>query len=140
MRKILTVILVFALFALLPVGGFSLEKKKTEIERAQEFKEKIIVDKSCKEDVIEAMGKPNIKAIMDYSNFKLSGVPFVDEKKIMAQEIWTYVDPSKHKAWDKTNVVPTLGGVIFSHNIKVLTVYFDKKGKVLGYEMSEIIQ
>jgi len=132
MRKILAVFLLFALLVA-PVHA-----QEEQADLRDKFRDNIVVNKSHKDDVLEIMGEPHIKEVISYSNFKLKGVPFIDGAKIIAKEIWTYVNIKKEDAWKESNVAVTLGGVVFAHDVKLIVVFFDAKGKVIGYQISEV--
>jgi len=133
-----------ALVALLCIVSFAVAfskeaagpKEAADPEKA--FRRSIKVDKSGKKDVLDILGEPHIKTITDYSNFKPSGVPFVDGDKILPKEVWTYVSLKKGEVWKRSNAVVTLGGVVFAHNVKLIIVSFDDKGKVTGYELTDV--
>ena len=127
-----------ALVVFLCVISFAAAFSEEALDPREAFRHSIKVNTSGREDVVKILGEPHIKMITDYSNFKPSGVPFVDGDKILPKEVWTYVNLKKGEAWKRSNAVVTLGGVVFAHNVKLITVSFDDKGKVTGYELTDI--
>ena len=103
------------------------------------FRANIVIGKSTKKDVLKILGQPHIRTTLDYTNFELSGIPFVKGSKIVAKETWTYIDLSDKESWERDNAVLTLGGIIFSHNVKLINVFFDEDNKVMGYQFDEIV-
>jgi len=147
MRRI-AVLLIIALAVSFPLYAKSKAVPKNAAEPDKKIyddlrfklKSNITVDRSVKGDVLRILGEPNIKETMDYSNFRLSGIPFVDETKIMAKETWIYVSVDKARVWEQDNVTVTLGGVVFCHNLNYIMVFFDDKDKVVGYQLGELVK
>ncbi|MGB2705353.1 MAG: hypothetical protein WBC74_00625 [Candidatus Omnitrophota bacterium] len=143
MKKFILAVLIFTLLGAPAYSqDFSKEPAAAE-EKApglkKDFRANIVINKSIEEDVLKILGEPHIRTTLDYTNFELSGIPFVKGSKIVAKETWTYIDLSDKAAWKRDNAVLTLGGVIFSRNVKLINVFFDKNGKVIGYQFDETV-
>ena len=143
MKKFILAILLFTLLGAAAYSQGPSEKSAAAEEKTpgskKDFRANIIINKSAKEDVLKILGEPHIRTTLDYTNFELSGIPFVKGSKIVAKETWTYIDLSDKETWERDNAVLTLGGIIFSHNVKLINVYFDEDNRVIGYQFDEVV-
>lgn len=90
---------------------------------------------STKEDVKQLLGRPQNRSVMDYSNANMPKLPYVNTADIMPYEMWTYswVQTIHEKEPGKT--FPLLGTV--RQSVQVVTVSFDRDGKVTGFTTNE---
>lgn len=143
MKKFILAVLVFTLLGPAAYSQDFSEKsatvKEKMIDLKKDFRANIVIGKSTKKDALKILGEPHIRTTLDYTNFELSGIPFVKGSKIVAKETWTYIDLSDKAAWERDNAVLTLGGIIFSHNVKLINVFFDQNSRVIGYQFDETV-
>lgn len=97
------------------------------------LKSEITVDKSTKNDVLKIFGQPHIKSVNEVSSVELPKVPLLDRLDFFPHETWTYIKSRNGDSIDPDTAIKVLGVGVLSKKLKIVNVFFNEKGKVLGY-------
>ncbi|HSA30827.1 MAG TPA: hypothetical protein P5160_03405 [Candidatus Omnitrophota bacterium] len=102
------------------------------------------INKSSDGDVRRLLGEPQIISRYEDSSFEnqLSSIPLLDRltssfRSDAAPHVaWTYIQPLDEKEIQTKRTIRVLGVDVYSKDIRITNIFFNKKGIVIGYNIT----
>ncbi len=111
---------------------------------AQVLETNIKVNKSTEEDVRVLLGEPQIISRYEESSFEnqILSIPLFERltssfrSDAAPYAAWTYIQPLDEKEVQMKRTIKVLGVDVYSKDIRITNIFFNKKGNVVGYNIS----
>lgn len=97
------------------------------------FKREVVVDQTTVHDIRRIFGEPHIRSINEASSVEIPKVPLLDKFDYIPKETWTYFRPQSDMNLQKEDIFKIFGVGLISKDFQMISIFFNEKGRVLGY-------
>ena len=104
----------------------------------------IKINKSTEDEVRMLLGEPQIISRYEESSFEnqILSIPLFERLTSSFRSdtapyvAWTYIQPLDEKEVQMKRTIKVLGVDVYSKDIRITNIFFNKKGNVVGYNIS----